>query len=204
MTKRSLGLLVVAALLMIAASLDVEYETTRALDSPIVRRTVRSLQEGRPEVAALGFGVPSSYGPNERSDEHSKVETAFRVLEESFGWPAGAEPHPGDVVSYEVSIGSGPGPGWWESEPGFREARRYVYEASFPRLGSGYLLILTALSEEERVVSVSFALPAGDRHARERVSRAFSQLLHEWKVPEDHPIRRRDLSVTRTPPVPRQ
>jgi hypothetical protein len=200
--KRSLVLLAATALLVIAAAVDVEYGTTRAPDSPVARKTVRFLEEGQPEVAALNFGMPSSYTAAAKSEEQRAIAAALGLLEKSFGRPSAATPYLKEFESYDVSVGSGPRPGWWESEPGFREARTYVYETSFSTLGSGYLLILTVLSKEEQVVSVSFALPAASPGARERVGQVSSQLLDSWGIPQDHPTRKQDRPATRTPPVP--
>lgn len=106
-----------------------------------------------------------------------------------FGSPSAIASTDAALQTYDVWVGGGPAPAWWEQEHGFREARRYVYSASFSKFGPGYLAITTAVAGKERVVAVSFSLPSAEPESKRRAQLAFTKLLDLASVPEDHPLR---------------
>jgi hypothetical protein len=178
---------------------DIHFETTRLNDGAVPRAFVKHLASADLHASVQAFWLPSAYSVAERDSELEQLESSLAAVTREFGAPSSIEAAGSSFQMYDVTVGSGPRPAWWEQEPGFVQTRQYVYSANFPRLGAGYLVVTTAASDSERVVSVSFGLPTADGRAKDRVASVFSKLLDLHGVPEDHPLRTRPIPPTHVP-----
>jgi hypothetical protein len=183
---RAIPLAILACLLLGA---DVHFETQRVRDGEVSRGLVDTLAAQKLRASARAFWLPSAYSAVERNAELRQLESGLAAVLRGFGSPSAIEPTDASVQIYGVTVGSGPRPAWWEQEPGFVEARKYVYAVSFARLGRGYVVVTTALGKAEQVVSVSFGLPSAKSGSQAEVAAVFSQLLDVHGVPGDHPVR---------------
>ena len=177
-------------------------EIRRLVDGPASRSLVQVLSAGNMRTAAQALAYPANYSASELETDTKSVAEALRVLHSHFGQLSATEPEVEVVQFYEVGVGTGPQPFWWESSQPPSQTRQYIYRARFSRAGPGFIKILTRTTPGgEQPVSIYFGLSVSLPSSKARIEAAYQSLLDGIGLPAGHPARPLGVDSWQAPPA---
>jgi len=177
-------------------------EVPRRLDSDAARTLIRLLESSDWSGTAAALAYPPDYTKEDLSKDQLEVAESLRALSGHFGAVSSVRQSDRPLQFYEVGVGGGPRPFWWQSPNAPSRTFQYIYEVRFSAFGPGVIKILTFDSPNgEAPVSIYFGLLISSPESEQRLRRAFNALLDTVGLPSDHPARSMPVPYWESPPA---